>query len=201
MVKKLNQASLKINKNESKKQLNNLIEVLRPKVYITDSSNFKRLVQELTGNGSSIVPSPPSPTTQQQQLQAYFLENNYVPVINVEDDRGEPQSSMEAISFDAALDSFDDELFNNICLTEGLFTELAENHQMQSLNHNKTFDASSPMEQWADCLACQDVESWLLDIDQPYPKFNGFAQNIQEVSVYDYDLSGLVSGSGPSGSF
>lgn len=197
MVKKVNQVSLKISKNESKKQLNNLIKVLRPKVYITDSSNFKRLVQELTGNGSSIVPSSSSLTSKHQQGQADHLEYNHVPVIDVEDDHGDPQSSLEAISFDASLDSFDDDLFNNnnkICLTEGLFPELAENHHVQNLNHNKTFDASYPTEQWLDWLACQDVESWLLDIDQPYPKFNGFAENIQEASIYDYDLSWQVSG-------
>lgn len=199
MVKKVNRASLKISKNDSNKQVNSLIQVLRPKVYITDCSNFKRLVQELTGNDSSIVPSPPSPTAQHQQLQLDdHLENIYVPVINVEDDHGEPQSSMEAaISSDASLDSSDDELFSNICLTEGLFTDLAENQHMHSLNHNTTnFDASYTMEQWADWLACLDVESWLLDIDQPYPKFDGFAQNIQEVSVYDYELSGLLSATG-----
>ncbi|KAF3652262.1 hypothetical protein FXO38_16193 [Capsicum annuum] len=36
----------------NKKHFNNLIKFLRPKVYITSSSNFKTLVQKLTGNGS-----------------------------------------------------------------------------------------------------------------------------------------------------
>lgn len=46
----------KINKNNNipcnKKQLNNLIKLLKPKVYITSCSNFKNLVQQLTGNES-----------------------------------------------------------------------------------------------------------------------------------------------------
>uniref|UniRef100_M1DHH2 VQ domain-containing protein n=1 Tax=Solanum tuberosum TaxID=4113 RepID=M1DHH2_SOLTU len=46
----------RINKNNNipcnKKQLNNLIKLLKPKVYITSCSNFKNLVQQLTGNGS-----------------------------------------------------------------------------------------------------------------------------------------------------
>lgn len=36
----------------NKKHLNKLIKLLKPKVYITSYSNFKTLVQQLTGNGS-----------------------------------------------------------------------------------------------------------------------------------------------------
>lgn len=47
----------KIPKHEKKPQIHNLNKIVRPKVFITESSNFKNLVQELTGNGSS--PTPP----------------------------------------------------------------------------------------------------------------------------------------------
>ncbi|CAI9784345.1 unnamed protein product [Fraxinus pennsylvanica] len=69
MGKKSSQSSMKISKNDKKQQhpLNGLIKNLRPKVYIIDSSNFKNLVQELTGNGignenpSVLISSPPPP--------------------------------------------------------------------------------------------------------------------------------------------
>ncbi|GLT28290.1 hypothetical protein SLA2020_032320 [Shorea laevis] len=53
MGKKISQAPAKISKSniEKKQRVNSLIKVLRPKVYITDSSSFKKLVQELSGNG------------------------------------------------------------------------------------------------------------------------------------------------------
>ncbi|KAK2997611.1 hypothetical protein RJ639_025910 [Escallonia herrerae] len=77
--------ALRISKNE-KKQLNSLIRVLRPKVYITDSSSFKGLVQELTGNGNeSPVFSPPPPM--QKTIDG-------VPVIDIED-HGYEDSSTE----------------------------------------------------------------------------------------------------------
>ncbi|KAG8386705.1 hypothetical protein BUALT_Bualt03G0176800 [Buddleja alternifolia] len=59
-------SSQKTSKHEKKQQINCLIKILRPKVYITHSSNFKTLVQQLTGNGNNInynspvVTSPPS---------------------------------------------------------------------------------------------------------------------------------------------
>ncbi|KAK3008420.1 hypothetical protein RJ639_014757 [Escallonia herrerae] len=77
--------ALRISKNE-KKQLNSLIRVLRPKVYITDSSSFKGLVQELTGNGNeSPVFSPPPPM--QKTIDG-------VPVIDIKD-HGYEDSSTE----------------------------------------------------------------------------------------------------------
>lgn len=58
---------MKICKHDEKRQKHkdNLIKILRPKVYITHSSNFKNLVQQLTGNinetYSSPITSPPPP--------------------------------------------------------------------------------------------------------------------------------------------
>lgn len=61
---------MKISKNHQaaeikKPQLSSLIKVLKPKVYITHSSNFKTLVQQLTGNGSPVSSptTPPTPIT------------------------------------------------------------------------------------------------------------------------------------------
>jgi hypothetical protein len=96
MGKRVSQASTKISKNE-KNPLNSFIKVLRPEVYITDISSFKRLVHELTGNGRTI-PSPPPPPKSLKVLEI-------VEVVNVEA-HGEPdQCSMET-SLDASVDLF-----------------------------------------------------------------------------------------------
>ncbi|CAI9787675.1 unnamed protein product [Fraxinus pennsylvanica] len=57
------QVPMKIPKKINKKQITStLLKTLRPKVYITDSSNFKTLVQQLTGNeNSTLLLSSPSP--------------------------------------------------------------------------------------------------------------------------------------------
>ncbi|KAG6404958.1 hypothetical protein SASPL_132536 [Salvia splendens] len=58
MGKKSKQSSSPLTKQEKKQQSNNtLMKMLKPKVFITDSSNFKSLVQQLTGN--AIASSPP----------------------------------------------------------------------------------------------------------------------------------------------
>ncbi|MBA0769881.1 hypothetical protein Gotri_018572, partial [Gossypium trilobum] len=78
--------------SDKKPLMNSMIKVLRPKVYIIDSSSFKSLVQELTGN-----PTVSSPSS----------SDKMVPVIEVEDDHGNPESSMEySASFDASVESF-----------------------------------------------------------------------------------------------
>ncbi|KAJ0112906.1 hypothetical protein Patl1_01434 [Pistacia atlantica] len=96
----------KISKNpHEKKQLNSLIKVLRPKVYITDSSSFKNLVQELTGNGNTTtaVSSPPDSTYNPDQTTV-----DQISTIHIEDDvhvhAREPESSLEASS-DASTES------------------------------------------------------------------------------------------------
>ncbi|KAA8547177.1 hypothetical protein F0562_003614 [Nyssa sinensis] len=90
MGKKLSQSSLKITKND-KKQLNSLVKVLRPKVYITDSSSFKRLVQELTGNSISISSPPPT----------ILPPVGHVPDIEIED-HGYQESNSVDLSVDSS---------------------------------------------------------------------------------------------------
>ncbi|CAA2963615.1 Hypothetical predicted protein [Olea europaea subsp. europaea] len=53
---------VKIPKKKNKKQIiKTLLKILRPKVYITNSSNFKTLVQQLTGDGNFTLLSSSSP--------------------------------------------------------------------------------------------------------------------------------------------
>ncbi|CAK7346665.1 unnamed protein product [Dovyalis caffra] len=194
MGTKVSQASMKISKNENN-QLRSLIKVLRPKIYITDSSSFKRLVQELTGNGRTI-PSPPPPSKHQTEL-----EN--VAIVNVEA-QGEHESGMET-SLDASVDSFD--ICNQlVSLTEELNQPC--NHGEPESSMETSFDASVhsfkfcnqlvpvPEElnqpynqlhfddvtsdhlltnQQTDVLTGQDFESLLLDIEQ-YPFSSSYSQ-------------------------
>nr|GMD92602.1 dual specificity tyrosine-phosphorylation-regulated kinase 1A-like [Ipomoea batatas] len=85
--------SLKISKNHhphhhrqpeiKKPQLSSSIKVLKPKVYITHSSNFKTLVQQLTGNASPVsspaIPPTPiahNPRYQEPSLDELCMDNN-----------------------------------------------------------------------------------------------------------------------------
>ena len=90
MGKKVNQLASKTSKNE--KQLHSLIKVLRPKVYITDSSSFKQLVQELTGYRSQTTAKPEE-------------TEKVVPVVEIED-QGEIPSTT-TLSMDSSFYSFE----------------------------------------------------------------------------------------------
>ncbi|KAK1566443.1 hypothetical protein Q3G72_000020 [Acer saccharum] len=185
------------NENCSKKQqLNHLIKVLRPKVYITDTSNFKSLVQQLTGNinatSSSSLSLPPS-------SQSSPLDRTEV-VLHVEDDHhihgGDhqlPQQSntncsaeeANSSSFEASVDN--DHSFDQLCdINVNVLSSLeAENGCRVQLNEISS--SSSMNEQYSswDWLAYQEIESWLLDdvhVDRHRHNYQ------PEVSVYDYEL-------------
>ncbi|OMO85537.1 VQ motif-containing protein [Corchorus olitorius] len=209
----ISQVKVKISKKNSEKkkeqqQLNSLIEVLRPKVFITDSSTFKTLVQHLTGNGTSevshdLLPSPPSSSTSSPQI---------VPaVIDVDQDidhhhaagNVNPESSMETYSFDASVD----ESFQ-VCNSNHY---LALNEDYQILNQAYDYDPLpfqdtnstendhflmdinvDQQEVGNSLMAYGDFESLLLDEQISYPSLNVYSQIQQEVSIYDYELSGLI---------
>ncbi|KAF3951969.1 hypothetical protein CMV_022425 [Castanea mollissima] len=216
MGKKVRQASLEVSKNE--RQLQSLIKVLRPKVYITDSSSFKSLVQELTGNGSSIT----SPPTIEPDVQ---LAN--VPVIDIKDQE-DPESSIEAsfasleysseLCHQVSLNEELNQVSNPIYLDDSTFEDSAVNYdstfqdsavnydstfQDSAVNYDSTFQDStvnydstfqdSTVNYGVDLLAYNDHDSWPLDMESS-PFYNDHAQIDQEVSIYDYDyeFSGLL---------
>ncbi|KAF2304291.1 hypothetical protein GH714_029476 [Hevea brasiliensis] len=158
MGKKLSEASPRISKNE-KKQLNSWIKVLRPKVYITDSSSFKRLVQELTGNGTTTPTIISKPQTVDKKLT---ITSSSI------EDHGDPESSLET----STLDSFE---FPNqvISFPEGLSQSYIEDNTSDDLWMNQQ----------------GDLESLLLDIDPNpfYGCLSQIYQ--EEVSIYDYEIS------------
>ena len=175
MGKNLNKASQKISKNE-KQQFNSLIKVLRPKVYITDSSSFKQLVQELTGNGSSTTTSP-------TPLELNMVEN--YPLIGDEVQRVHTDTSFEvSVENEATTNS------SELCYTATMNEEFDQVWNQMCLDHVVLEDsmASQPLDPlWAH----QNLESLLLDVE-PSPFFNCYAQIDQGVSIYDYELSGLL---------
>ncbi|XVF31771.1 hypothetical protein REPUB_Repub17cG0021000 [Reevesia pubescens] len=172
MGKKVSQgASTKTSKNE--KQLHSLIKVLRPKVYITDSSSFKQLVQELTGYRTQITAKP------EEALE------KVVPAVIEIVDQGEIPAATTTLSMDSSF-----------CLFKSCHQafQLEEMNQltglMQTADHDISMYDHVPLStnQQTDWSAYQNLESWLLD-GEPY-----CTQHEQEVSHFDYDelLSGLI---------
>ncbi|KAL1555728.1 hypothetical protein AAHA92_11432 [Salvia divinorum] len=58
MGKKSKQTPSSKHEKKQQQQSNSLMKMLKPKVFITDSSNFKNLVQQLTGSAASSPPPP-----------------------------------------------------------------------------------------------------------------------------------------------
>ncbi|XWS75716.1 hypothetical protein CRYUN_Cryun01aG0116000 [Craigia yunnanensis] len=166
MGKKVNQLASKTSKNQ--KQLHSLIKVLRPKVYITDSSSFKQLVQELTGYGGQTTAKP-------EEIE------KAVPVIEIED-QGQIRSTT-TLSMDSSFYSFEscDQAFQLVEINQ-----LADMMQTAYDDISMFDQVSSSTNQQTDWLAYQNLESWLLDAE-PY-----YTQHEQEVSLFDYELSGLI---------
>ncbi|KAK6142281.1 hypothetical protein DH2020_022629 [Rehmannia glutinosa] len=72
---------MKISKHEKRQELNSLIKILRPKVYITNTSNFKTLVQQLTGNGNYSPLSSPPPSTSVSQSPPSLLRDQQIRIM------------------------------------------------------------------------------------------------------------------------
>ncbi|KAL5077629.1 hypothetical protein RYX36_016613 [Vicia faba] len=175
-------SSLKTSKDVHEKQyFNNLIKVLKPKVYITNSSRFKKLVQELTGNGDSNTLSP-------QTLEVSNVVEN-CNIIETETTSFDNSVSTEGTSYNNSCQtsefSCDDQLLNEefnqvcnqLCLDdESLFFQ--------------DFMVNQPLDE---LMAFQNVESLLFDVELPNPFYN-YCEEIEvpDVSIYDYELSGLL---------
>lgn len=144
-----------------KKQFNKLIKLLKPKVYITPSSNFKNLVQQLTGNnniGSSS--SPPPPPDDDQRLKIVQESNQE---LSVDSSEGSIPSCINII---------------NTTIHEPCFSLLDNNYSMGS------------QEILMDPYYYRNIESWLLEMDS-YTSYNYDHDQYGQVSIDDYDLSTL----------
>ncbi|KAK7305000.1 hypothetical protein VNO77_42898 [Canavalia gladiata] len=212
MGRKVSQASVKISKDDKQQQqFNSLIKVLRPKVYITDSSSFKKLVQELTGNGSPTTLSPPP--LEPNVVENYPLmvteaqrdpENSVDVSVSPEATSNSPESCYVALMnetsvdvsvspeapnyspelcYDALMNEEFNQVCDQLCLDDLVFHDSVAN---QSIDHlvNQSIDH---------LLAYQNLESLLFDVE-PNPLYNCYEQIMDQpdVSIYDYELSGLL---------
>ncbi|KAL2322524.1 hypothetical protein Fmac_026903 [Flemingia macrophylla] len=177
MRRKISQESLKISKHDHQKhQFNSLIKVLRPKVYITDSSSFKKLVQELTGNGSPTTLSPPplEPNMPENSYHLVGTETQKDPETSPDDTSiispEETTNNSPELCYHALMNEEFNQVCNQLCLDDLAFQDSVSN---QSIDH---------------LLAYQNLESLLFDVEQN-PFYNCYEQ---DVSIYDYELSGLL---------
>ncbi|KAJ4849065.1 hypothetical protein Tsubulata_037810 [Turnera subulata] len=154
---------------KEKRQFHNL-EVLRPKVFITDSSNFKRLVQELTGNNGTSSISPPPP--------AELAATNNGRIMGMGDQPYQQESSMESLFVEGLIvDSL--ELCDQLCVSEEAISQV--DNDRAYVDYHAAFDASNPMMQAEDLSPYRDFEMWLLDGDDDSCSFfNGYAQSEQQ---------------------
>ncbi|XVF31770.1 hypothetical protein REPUB_Repub17cG0020900 [Reevesia pubescens] len=156
--------AVKISKTSDKKQLNSLIKVLRPKVYITDSSSFKTLVQHLTGNGATVSQSLPSSSPQ--------MVEKVLTVIDVEDHDHEsnPESSMESSFNASSLESFQVDC-NHLALRSS-HEEIYKGYEYEPLpldgTNSSEYIFMNQYEEYS--LVYGELQSLLLDVDeQLYP--------------------------------
>ncbi|KAK4369089.1 hypothetical protein RND71_012881 [Anisodus tanguticus] len=158
-----------------KKQFNNLIKLLKPKVYITHSSNFKNLVQQLTGNnfGSSsssspmISSSPPLPPPDHhdhdqrlQSIHQYYYQE-YSQELSVDSSEGSIPSSININMLHEPCFSLLDNSINSMASQE---TDISEEYY-------------------------RNIEAWLLEMDSY--STNYYHEQVS-VDAYGYDLSTLL---------
>lgn len=147
-----------------KKQFNKLIKLLKPKVYITPSSNFKNLVQQLTGNKNNIrsssSPSPPPAPPSDDDIQRLQLAQE----LSVDSSEGSIPSSIDITNM----------------LRDPCFSLLDNNNSMGSL---ETTDSISEEDYY------RNIESWLLEMDSYMPL--NIHEEVSTFDDYGYDLSTL----------
>ncbi|KAK6918010.1 VQ protein [Dillenia turbinata] len=172
MVKRLSQLSHKVSKQDEKKKknLNTLINLLRPKVYITDSSSFKSLVQELTGNGTKSSPSsPPPPTPPPTPIKPTILVKvpNIVDII--EDDHLESETSFESW--------FDSSNMSNPIQSFVGVVGLSPDNSSDLSNTSTTFVAMENQNS-EDLEKYSELESWLLEMES-FPYADGYVPELE----------------------
>ncbi|WCJ29396.1 hypothetical protein M5689_011035 [Euphorbia peplus] len=123
-----------------KKEMNKWLKILRPKVYITDRSSFKSLVQHLTSNTNQLVSTIPQITDEEEHGLCESTSLDSIEVISHESDNYANSDGVIWMNIDQHLDSL-------------------VNIPLNQLNH--------------ECCYSQ------------------IYKEEDEVSIYDYELSGL----------
>lgn len=157
-------------KHEIKPHLNSM-KIMRPKVFITDTSNFKTLVQELTGNGGYPVAeiSPPPPTT---TWEVPFLETTY------QDFHHHDLVYQENMMISSSVDVSSDFAASVEASPESL-PAAAANGEVEERQRVEFY---------------KGLEAMMMEMDSDYSSDYAhiFQQDDDQVCVYDYDLSNFV---------
>lgn len=169
----LSQGRLKICKDDEKK-----INTIRPKVYITDSSSFKRLVQELTGNGRYAMSLPPI-----DEL------DDHVPVISIEGNGVAEVGSLRGESYGEMQMSVDLEDFGIPTWSPFAgFTGLQTSWMTQ---HVEEFQYAEVDTQQVEEFQYAEVDAWPVE-SYPFSFYDGYSfQTEEEMLCSPYDLSEL----------
>ncbi|KAF8043499.1 hypothetical protein BT93_A1728 [Corymbia citriodora subsp. variegata] len=216
----LSRASLKISKHPKKhqqqqqqqqqqqkqQQFNSLIKVQRPKVYITNTSCFKQLVQTLTGNGTSehddclllhhasstkVITAPEvqdhhhHPHREGDGSLARYLSNQ------TSSDRYLSNQTSSSVSSDGVSNR---QIFDETYFFEKELMIL----EHSTSNSDPMVDSLSPsaasVYSKSLSFSYEDLESWLRDMEMTpaTPSCNSLPRSEPEVSIYDYELSGLL---------
>lgn len=162
-------------KQQQQQQFRSVIKVLRPKVYITDTSNFKKLVQELTGNNARTGTAPSlhcdTPRTDQVNKQEDF---------QIQGDK-ECCMDMEVASIDSLAS------WNQLVINDEMnqsWNQIYEEANAADTTH-AAFDASD--NKHVDLSAARELESWLLDMEPCSFDKNGNLHPVeQDISAFDY---------------
>ncbi|OVA16464.1 VQ [Macleaya cordata] len=180
MEKGVSQASHKVYKTD-KKHENSLLKALRPKVYITDSSKFKKLVQELTGNGTKpISPSTP-PTKELNDIPELQIKNHRKPESRLEFSAYSPELSLDIEDYREPESSLEFSA-DSPNLSMHTFSPMSPLAAFMDSQSSRTYTKT-------DALPFQGLESY-----DSFPLFDGYSfQNDQELCISDYDLSDICN--------
>ncbi|KAL1307634.1 hypothetical protein HN51_049533 [Arachis hypogaea] len=180
MVKNLNKkSSHKLSKNHERQQqqLKSLINVLKPKVYITDTSSFKQLVQELTGinNGSSSSSFEQTIIGSEVQRNHPDIDTSFEASVETEATTNSPSELCYS-----AVPILNDEEFDQVCNQMMFMEDVFLENTIASTQNPVPFSTY------------QNLESLLFDVEPTHQFYNSYEQIDQGVSIYDYELSGLL---------
>lgn len=211
MAKRLTKPSLKISKKEHTHQFKSLIKALKPRVYITNSSDFKNLVQELTGNGSQSLAqssfSPPltTPVVSPEPARVIQIDDHDSPdprsdnisdfsVINPDNcmfmQSDDSNCSSEELAFQWPQDQLIDYDSSNPSL--GYSPDPSLDNMFTQFDHSSNCSSEESGLQWSQDrdvnieIELRNIESWLLDFDSSACSHD---VSLVPMSTFEYDYN------------
>ncbi|KAH1129341.1 hypothetical protein J1N35_000719 [Gossypium stocksii] len=128
------------------KQLHSVIKGLKPKVYITDSSSFRHLVQELTGYRTQTVPIPDDVAKVIEIKKGGDMFPDFTTTLSTD------------LSLGCSFDLYDDQTFHLDDINQ--LTGLLQTDDRDMFDEMSNLSTNYQQMDW---LGCRNLESWLLD--------------------------------------